>query len=84
MLIEWFHFYASLKPKDKLCLRTISFLTILKLEIKYAQIHVSFFNKLDIEKELCSQTSVSFFNELDREWELCSLTSISFFNELDT
>ena len=33
---------------------------------------VSFFNELDIEKELCSQTSVSFFNKLDIEKELCS------------
>ena len=46
---EWFHFYAILKPKGKLCLRR----------------SISFFNELDIEWELCSKASVSFFNELD-------------------
>ena len=35
---EWFHFYASLKPKGKLCLRT----------------SISCFNELDLEWELCS------------------------------
>ena len=37
MLETWFHFYASLKPKGKLCLKQ----------------PISFFNELDIEKELC-------------------------------
>ena len=55
MLGTWFHFYAILKPKGKLCLR----------------ISISFFNELDIEWELFSHASVSFFNELDTEWELC-------------
>ena len=36
---EWFHFYASLKPKGKLCLRKPT----------------SFFNELEIENELCSK-----------------------------
>ena len=40
---EWFHFYASLKPKGKLCLGT----------------SISFFNELDIEWELCSKASIS-------------------------
>ena len=35
---ERFHFYASLKPKGKLCLRKPT----------------SFFNDLEIENELCS------------------------------
>ena len=39
MLETWFHFYARLKPKGKLCLRTTT----------------SFFNKLEIENELCSE-----------------------------
>ena len=38
MLETWFHFYARLKPKGKLCLKQ----------------PISFFNELDIEKELCS------------------------------
>ena len=37
MLETWFHFYASLKPKGKLCLRKPT----------------SFFNELEIENELC-------------------------------
>ena len=53
---EWFHFYASLKPKGKLCMRR----------------SISFFNELDIEWELFSKAYVSFFNELDVGWELCS------------
>ena len=53
---EWFHFYASLKQKGKLCLRR----------------SISFFNDLDIEWELCSQASVSCFKELDTEWEIFS------------
>ena len=68
MLETWFHFYARLKPKGKLCLKKPT----------------SFFNELEIEKEPSSQTSDSFFNVLDTEWELCSQTSVSFFNELDT
>ena len=38
MLETWFHFYASLKPKIKLCLRKPT----------------SFFNELEIENELLS------------------------------
>ena len=48
MLETWFHFYASLKPKGKLCLKQ----------------PISFFNELDIEKEL-SLWLVLFFNELE-------------------
>ena len=39
MLETWFHFYASLKPKGKLCLRKPT----------------SFLNELEIENELCSK-----------------------------
>ena len=35
---KWFHFYARSKPKGKLCLMKPT----------------SFFNKLEIENELCS------------------------------
>ena len=48
MLETWFHFYASLKPKGKLCLKQT----------------ISFFNELDIEKELCSGM-VSFLCKLE-------------------
>ena len=40
MLGTWFHFYASLKPEGKLCLRKPT----------------SFFNEIEIENELCSGT----------------------------
>ena len=39
MLEDWFHFYASLKPKGKLFLRKPT----------------SFFNEIEIENELCSK-----------------------------
>ena len=44
---------------------------------------VSFFNKLDTGKELCSWP-VSFFNEVDTIKELSSKALVSFFNEVDT
>ena len=53
---------------------SVSFLTSLTHKKNYTLKLVSFFNKLDTEKELCSQTSDSFFNELGIEWELCSPT----------
>ena len=52
MLETWFHFYASLKPKGKLCLRKPT----------------SFFNELETKKRnYALEPPVSFLNELDTE-----------------
>ena len=60
MLKTWFHFYASLKPKGKICLRKPT----------------SFFNEIEIENELFSEGSFHglalTFLEREKRYEGCS------------
>ena len=80
---EWFHFYASLKPKSKLCFKPVLFFNELKNRNKlWSKRFVSFFNELDTDKRNYAHQPVSFFNELDTEKELCSQTWFHFYANL--
>ena len=52
------------------------------LSIDTMEEFVSFFNELDMKKELCSR-SVSFFNELETKNKHCSRSAVSFLHKIE-